>query len=73
MSIVRTHVRNLTDGELWELFAQGEDFEATGIVAEDAQLRDIAKNTMEDNALSMLVVLHEVWRELALRGSDHLR
>lgn len=73
MSIVRECVRELSDEELWEIFSQGEDFEATGVVQENAQLLLIAKSTMEENALVMLVDLHEVWRELALRGSDHLR
>ena len=71
MSKVRKHCMRLSNSELWDLFADGDKFEDTGVVAEDSKLRTIAKTYMEDNALSMIVVIHEVWRELAQRGSEY--
>ena len=71
MSLVRKHCMLLSTLELWSLFDEMERFEKTGVVSETAVLRSIAKMYMEDNALSMMVVGHEVWRELACRGDDY--
>lgn len=72
MNVVRARVKQLTDDQLWEIFGQGDAFEATGVVPEDALLRTTAAETTQDNAMAMMFVLGEVWRELALRQWSYL-
>lgn len=71
MSEVRKHVGNLSNQELWDIFDEMELFEKTGNVGPVDQLRLIAIKYMDNNALSMMVVAHEVWRELAQRGAAY--
>lgn len=70
-SKVREHIGNLSNKELWDIFDEMELFEKTGAVGPADQLRLIATKYMDDNALAMMVVAHEVWRELAQRGAAY--
>lgn len=71
MSELRKHILSLTNNELWIIFEEAEQFEKTGIAAEDAEIRVIAARFMDNNAMAMLVVATEVFRELALRGAAY--
>jgi hypothetical protein len=69
-SPLRSYIMNLSQDDLMALFDEMDTFERTSIVHEDALLRRIATQFMENNALSMLFVGYEVWRELAFRGME---
>lgn len=69
---LRKYCMNLTNEELWKLFDQMDTLEKTAKIDDDAELRTIANLYLnQDNILSMTIVGHEVWRELAQRGSDY--
>lgn len=65
---VREYIKTLETSHLLKMFQEMDDFEISMVVPEDADLRIVATTFMDNNALSMLFVAHEVWRELAVRG-----
>lgn len=69
MSKVREHIGSMSNKELWDIFDEMELFEKTGTVGMNDRLRTIATKYMDDNAMAMMYVAHEVWRELAQRGA----
>ena len=46
-------------------------FEKTGVVGDNDELRLIARTFIDDNAMTMMLVGNEVWRELAQRGAAY--
>lgn len=67
---MRTYIMRLSYDELKVLFDEMDAFEETGIVPDDAELRQLATKFMDNTAMAMNVIGHEVWRELSVRGMD---
>jgi len=71
MTNLRKYIGGLPNKELWDLFDEMELFEKTGTVGPTDQLRLIASKYTDNNAMAMMVVGYEVWRELAQRGAAY--
>ena len=67
---MRTYIMRLSYDKLKVLFDEMDTFEETGIVPDDAELRQLATKFMDNTAMAMNVIGHEVWHELAVRGMD---
>lgn len=71
MTELRKFIGICSNDDLWELFEEMDNYEKTGVVPEEAQLRKVSQFFTEDTAVGMMLVGHEVWRELAQRGAAH--
>lgn len=70
---LRKFVGTFTNGELWEVFNEGDEYEKTGIISNESFLRKFTTQFITDSALNMIFFQHEVWRELACRGTTSTR
>ena len=68
---LREYIGGLSNKELWDLFDEMDLFERTGVVGDKDELRLIARTFIDDNAMTMMLVGNEVWRELAQRGAAY--
>lgn len=71
MNTIREYIGHMTNKQLWDLFEEHEQYEVTGSVASESELRRIAIQKVTSGApvIGMHVVAHEVFRELAKRGA----
>jgi hypothetical protein len=71
VNVAREKISSLTPKELVDIFEEGEEWEKTGAIKDDAIARKVAMDAMgTDNIMAVLVVVHEVWRELFIRETS---
>lgn len=72
MTPLRKTIMAMSNKELFQVFKEMQVFEETCEVSENTILRTVAKTLLTDTPMNMLVVGHEVWREIAMRNCDEI-
>jgi hypothetical protein len=69
--MLRSHLKVLPDQELRELIISVFDYDQTGILAENAYIRNLAVWIGQDNALGYLTVSYAIFYEYARRNVNN--
>lgn len=72
-SQLRRRVSSYPTGTLLAMFHDYAEYEMSGTLKVDSEIRAISEIFLEDNVLSHSVVALEVFRELAVRGTPDLQ
>ena len=69
MNKVANFLKNVCDEHLNLLYDEADSFDKKGIVPDEAEIRNMAKNILgEDTVLTMTVINYNIYKEIAKRS-----